>query len=274
MLIPAIGLLAVFVAYPFSYGVWISLTDAYVGEPGRFVGLQNFFLLMKDETYRKTLFNTFEYTFVSTALKFAFGLLLAVVLNQSFRLRRFVRAVVLLPWIIPTVLSTLAWVWLFDSSFGAINWTLKQFGVTGPIWLGEGHWPMISLIITSTWRGAPFFGICFLAGMQTIDPQIYEAARADGASAWRGFWHITFPLLRPVATVVTLLSLILSFGDFQLIYTLTKGGPANNTQVLATLSYFVGIQGGQLGIGAAIALTLFPLLGIVIMLTLRSLTRR
>jgi multiple sugar transport system permease protein len=273
LIAPAMLILLVFVAYPFVYGIWLALSDTFVGRPGNFVGLRNFVDLYHDDIFRRTVFNTFEYTIVACVFKFILGLGMAVALNQDYPFKRFVRAAVLLPWIIPTVLSTLAWLWMFDSTFSVFNWVLERFGVQGPMWLGEGHWPMISIIIVNIWRGTPFFGVCFLAGMQTISEELYDAAKVDGANAWRKFWHITFPLLIPVTTVVTLLSVILTFADFQLIYVLTRGGPANSTQVFGTLAYWMGIYAGRLGIGAAISLTMFPVLAVVMYLTLRALRK-
>ena len=272
--IPALLILAIFVVYPFLYGIWLSLSDASVGEPGTFIGIGNFISQFQDDVFRQAIVNTFEYTLVSCLLKFICGLGMAVALNQQYPGRQFVRAAVLLPWIVPTALSTLAWSWMFDSTFSVINWTLNVVNFKGPVWLGAGHWPMISLILVGTWRGTPFFGICFLAGMQTISEELYEAARVDGANAWQRFWRITFPLLMPVTVVVMLLSLVLTFGDFELIYVLTRGGPHNATQVFSTLAYFVGVQAAQLGVGAAISLTMFPVLIIVIFLTLRALTAK
>lgn len=269
----ALAELLVFVAYPFAYAIWLSLTDTFIGKPGTFVGLENFIEQFRDDIFRRTVWNTFEYTIVACFFKFIFGLAMAVILNQDFPLKGLLRAVVLLPWIIPTALSTIAWLWMFDSTFSVFNWTLARIGVHGPIWLGEGHWPMISLIIVNVWRGTPFVGVCCLAGMQTIAEELYEAAKVDGATAVQRYWCITLPLLMPVITVVILLSIILTFADFQLIYVLTRGGPANSTQVFSTLSYFTGIQAGQLGAGAAISLTMFPVLVIIIVLTLRALRR-
>ena len=270
---PALLVLLIFVAYPFVYGVWLSLTDTFVGQESHFIGIQNFIAQLNDDIYRRAVINSFVYTIVSCTAKFFSGLGLAVVLNQKFPLRRFVRGRVLLPWIIPIALGALVWIWMFDSTFSVFNWLLKQVGIKGPLWLGEGYWPMVSLIILNIWRGTAFYGICFLAGMQTISEELYEAAVVDGANPWQKFWRITFPLLIPVTVVVTLLSIILTFADFQSIYVLTGGGPAHQTQVFGTWAYFLGIFGGQLGAGAAVSLTMFPVLAIVILLTLVALRR-
>ncbi|MCL4465612.1 MAG: sugar ABC transporter permease [Chloroflexi bacterium] len=274
LLAPGLAVLLVFVAYPFVYGVWLSLSDLRIGQEGAFIGLRNFANLFQDSTYRTTVRNTFEYTIVTCIFKFIFGLGMAVVLNQKYPLKRFVRAAVLLPWIIPTVFGALAWRWIFDPNFSVINWVLlRLFHVAGPQWLGAGFWPMLSLMVVNIWRGTPFFGISFLAGMQTIPEELYDAATIDGADGWKKFWAITFPLLTPVTTVVTLLSVILTFGDFQLIYVLTGGGPANATNVFGTLAYYLGINAGRLGYGAAISLTMFPVLAVVILATLVALRR-
>lgn len=271
--LPAAILILTFVAYPFVFGLWLSMTDARIGVPGQFIGLANFIDLAGDTIFHQTVRNTFEYTFVTVIFKFSFGMGIALLLNQKFQLQRFVRAAVLLPWIVPTVLSTIAWLWMYDSTFSVFNWVLARFGIQGPMWLGQGRWPMWSLMIVNIWRGMPFFGISFLAGMQTIPEEYYEAAQIDGASAVRRFWHITLPLLRPVILVVLLLSTILTFADFQIIWVLTRGGPANTTHVFATLAYQIGLASAQIGLGASISIFMFPVLSIIVFLTIWSLRR-
>lgn len=271
--IPALLLILIFVAYPFVFGVWLALTDARIGVSGDFIGFKNFEYLLNDSVFLRTVRNSFEYTGVTTVFKFTFGMAIAVLLNQSFRFQRLARAAVLLPWIIPTVLSTIAWLWMFDSTFSVFNWLLDKLGINGPIWLGEGHWPMISLIIVNIWRGTPFYAISFLAGMQTISPTYYEAAQIDGAGWWRQFTNVTLPLLQPVILVVLLLSVILTFADFQITWVLTRGGPADKTHLFATLAYQRGLQGTQIGEGAAISLFLFPALCILVFAIIRNLRR-
>ncbi len=271
--LPAIAILLIFVAYPFLYGLWLSLTNSRIGAPGHFVGLGNFLALLSDSIFRQTARNAFLYTGVTTTFKFLFGMAIALLLNQRFKLQRYVRAAILLPWIVPTVLSAIAWLWMYDSTFSVLNWVLRQFGIQGPIWLGDAPWPIISLMIVNIWRGMPFYAISFLAGMQTISIEYYEAAEIDGASPWSKFRHITLPMLRPVIQVVLLLSIILTFADFQLIWVLTRGGPANTTHLFATLAYQVGLASTQIGMGAAISLFMFPVLSIVVFLTIWSLRR-
>ena len=273
LLMPVVIVLGIFVGYPFLYGVWLSLTDTTIVSAGTFIGLDNFVRLLSNSIFLQAASNSFVYTGITTVLKLVLGLGMAVILNQKFRGNRFIRSATLLPWIIPTVLSTLAWKWMFDASFSVFNWMLRQVDITGPVWLGGQPWAMISIIIVNIWRGMPFFGVSFLAGMQTISEELYEAATIDGASPWQRYWHITLPLLRPVITVVLLLSVILTFADFQIVYALTGGGPANQTHLFATYSFQVGLRGLEIGTGAAVSLFMFPILAIVVFLTLLTLRR-
>ena len=273
LLVPVLALLGTFVLYPFLYGVWLAFTDTTIVHVGTFTGLDNLDRLLNDSIFRQAASNSFIYTGVTTVFKLAFGLIFAALLNIPFRGNRFVRAAALLPWIIPTVLSTLAWKWMFDGTFSVFNYMLAGVGVKGPTWLGAWPWPMISIIIVNIWRGTPFFGVSFLAGMQTIPHELYEAARIDGASAWQRFARITLPLLRHVIAIVLLLSTILTFADFQIVYALTGGGPANQTQLFATYSFQVGLRGLEIGVGAAISLFMFPVLAIIVFLTLWTLRR-
>src|SRR6202050_2638611 len=235
LLAPTAILLGLFIAYPFAEGVWLSVTDARVGVPGHFVGLHNFAVLWNDSIFRVAVWNTFVYTAVASVFKLALGLWLALLLNRNFRGKAFTRAFILLPFIIPTVLSTLAWKWMFDPTFSVINWTIFHLGLIHARinWLGEPVFALISLIAVNVWRGVPFFAISLLAGLQTINPELQEAAAIDGARAWRRFWHVTWPLLLPVTMVVMLFSIIQTFADFQLVYVWTGGGPATETQRVA-----------------------------------------
>jgi multiple sugar transport system permease protein len=275
LLLPTVLLLAVFIAYPFVIGVELSVTDAKVGVPGSFVGLHNFAVLANDSIFRTAVWNTFVYTAVTTVFKLALGLWLALLLNRHFRGKALTRAFVLLPFIIPTVLSTFAWKWMFDPTFSVINWTLFQLGlIHGRInWLGDPGLAMVSIIIVNVWRGVPFYAISLLAGLQTISPELHEAAAIDGARPWQRFWHVTWPLLLPVTMVVVLFSIIQTFADFQLVYVLTGGGPANSTQLFATYAYQIGVGTGLLSQGAAISLAMFPVLLIVVIVQLLYIRR-
>ena len=275
LLTPAVTLLGAFVAYPFVVGVWLSLSDTRVAHAGHFVGLANFASAWQDSIFRTAFANTLFYTFWATLFKLALGMWLAVLLNRRFRGNRVVRAAVLLPFIVPTVLSTFAWRWMFDPTFSVLNWLLYHLHVIENRlpFLSDGTWALWCAIVVNTWRGMPFFAITLLAGLQTISPELHEAASLDGANGWQRFWGVTWPLLRPVTIVVVVFSVIQTFSDFQLVYVLTGGGPANSTQLLATYAYQVGVATGLLGQGAAISLFMLPVLLAVVVLQLRYLRR-
>jgi multiple sugar transport system permease protein len=270
LLLPTVVLLGLFIAYPFVKGIELSVTDTKVGIPGHFVGLQNFSAIWNDSIFRIAVWNTCLYTAVATVFKLALGLWLAVLLNNNFKGKAFTRAFILLPFIIPTVLSTLAWKWMFDPTFSVINWGLFRMGLihTRINWLGDPNLALISVIIVNVWRGVPFFAISLLAGLQTISPELHEAAAIDGARAWQRFIHVTWPLLLPVTLVVLLFSVIQTFADFQLVYVLTGGGPANATQLFSTYAYQIGIGTGLLSQGATISLAVFPVLLLVVIVQL------
>jgi multiple sugar transport system permease protein len=272
LLAPTLILLGVFVAYPFVKGIELSVTDTRVGVPGHFVGLQNFVALWHDDIFRLAVWNTCLYTAVATTVKLVLGLWLALLLNRNFRGKAFMRAFILLPFIIPTVLSTFAWKWMFDPTFSVINYVLLHLHVITVAdrinWLGVPWLAMASVIVVNVWRGVPFFAISLLAGLQTISPELHEAAAIDGARAWARFRHVTWPLLLPVTMVIMLFSVIQTFADFQLVYVLTGGGPANTTQLFATYAYQIGIGTGLLSQGAAISLAIFPILLLVVIVQL------
>lgn len=278
LMAPALILLAVFMAYPFVLGIAFSLRTDKIGSPGEFVGLANFVQLLTRDTIflnpdlskPSVVKNTFVYTFWATIGKVTLGLILALLMNQSFRGRNLVRAALLLPYIIPTALSTLAWLWILDSTYGIISWGLKNLGLikTNIPFLGDPILAMASLIDVNIWRGTPFFAIGLLAGLQTISQELYEAAAIDGANAWQRFWHVTLPLIMPVLTIIVLFSVIQTFADFQLIYVLTRGGPANLTHVFATYAYQIGMVAGELSRGAAVSLFMFPFMLVFTILVL------
>jgi multiple sugar transport system permease protein len=275
LLTPAIVLLALFIAYPFVMGLWLAMTSVTVGNVGSFVGIANFAKAWDDSIFQTAFRNTFFYTFWATLFKLVLGMWLALLLNRHFRFKRIVRASMLLPFIIPTVLSTFAWRWMFDPTFSVLNWSLYQTGliVTKLPFLSDGTYAMWCAIVVNTWRGMPFFAITLLAGLQTINPDLHEAASLDGANGWQRFWRVTWPLLKPVTLVVVVFSVIQTFSDFQLIYVLTNGGPANSTHLLATYAYQLGVGAGRLSEGAAISLFMFPVLFVVVWIQLRYLRR-
>ena len=272
---PAVFLMLVLLAYPFALAVWISLTDRLLGEPGKFIGIANFLRLFHDTLFLQTVWNSFIYAVSTVALKMVLGIVLALLLNQQMPFRNLIRGALLLPWIVPTSLSVLTWLWMFDSLFSVVNYILLGLGIISKKipWLGDPFWAMISVVIVNTWRGLPFFAISFLAGLMAIPKELYEAAATDGARSYHKLWHITLPLLQPVIAVVVLFSTIWTFADFQIVYILTHGGPINATQIFATMAYDVALVAGRIGEGSAISLFLFPALLIVIIFMLKYLRR-
>jgi len=275
-MLPATLLLVVFLTYPLGLGIWLGFTDTKVGREGMFVGLENYEFLWDDEVTRLALFNTLFYTFVASVLKFVLGLWLAILLNERLPFKTFFRSVILLPYIVPTALSAIAFWWLYDAQFSIISWVLVKAGwIDNYIdFLGDPWNARFSVLAANVWRGVPFVAITLLAGLQTISPSLYEAAAIDGATAWQRFRHITMPLLTPMIAVVMTFSVLFTFTDFQLIYVLTRGGPLNATHLMATLSFQRAISAGALGEGAAIAISMVPFLLAAILFSYFGLQRR
>jgi multiple sugar transport system permease protein len=269
---PALTLIALLVAYPFCMALYFSVSDAFIGRPSHFVGLKNYIRLWDSEAFRQTFQNAFVFTSISVAIKVVLGLSLALLLSQRLWFTRLIRGAVLLPWVIPTALSTLGWWWMFNSLYSVVNWTGISLGILdppGPNWLGQKYYAMAAVITVNVWRGLPFFAITILAGLVAIPRELYEAAQADGAGPWSRFWYVTLPMLRPVLAVVVLFSTIFTFSDFNIVYVLTHGGPINSTHLFATYSRMLMIDVGRLGEGAAVSLYLFPLLVFVVWAQLR-----
>src|SRR5437868_12185519 len=276
-LAPAICLLTVFLTYPLGLGIWLAFTDTTIGRRGIFVGLENFQYLWRDPLWWGAVFYSVFYTAVATFGKFALGFWLALLLNNHFPLKSLLRAIVLLPWIVPTVLSALAFWWIYDPQFSIISYLLVDvlhIRSTNIDFLGTPSPARFSLIVANIWRGIPFVAISLLAGLQTISPSLYEAAMLDGASAWQRFRYITFPMMMPILAIVMTFSIIFTFTDFQLVYAITRGGPVNSTHLMATLAFQRGIPGGMLGEGAAIAVSMIPFLVFATLLSYFALARR
>jgi len=276
-MLPAIGLLTVFLTYPLGLGVWLAFTDATIGRDGRWIGLENFIWLAEDPIFWTSVFYSVFYTAVATVGKFGLGLWLALLLNNHIPFKSLLRAIVLLPWIVPTVLSAIAFWWIYDAQFSVISWFVvdvlglrdRYFDFLGSAW--PARW---SLIAANIWRGIPFVAITLLAGLQTISPSLYEAALLDGSTGWQRFRYITFPLLLPILAIVMTFSIIFTFTDFQLVYAITRGGPVNSTHLMATLAFQRGIPGGQLAEGAAIAVAMIPFLVFATLFSYFALARR
>jgi multiple sugar transport system permease protein len=268
--------LILFLAYPLGLGIWLSFTDARLGRGGEFIGIENYVFLKEDSTFWLSVFNTLLYTSVASIIKFAVGLYLALLLNEKLPFKAIIRAVVLIPFIVPTVLSAIAFWWLFDPQFSIISWSLKKMHLItnnidflGDVW--NARW---SVIFANIWRGVPFVAITLLAGLQTVSPSLYEAATIDGATSWQRFRYITYPLLTPIIAVVMTFSVLFTFTDFQLIWVMTRGGPVNATHLMATFSYQRAIMSGYLGEGAAISTAMIPFLLGAILVSWFGLQRR
>jgi len=277
-MMPAAAFLILFLAYPLGLGTWLSFTDTRIGRAGEWIGLENYIWLYDDPVFWLSVFNTLLYTVVASIIKFAVGLYLALLLNKNMPWKAIIRAVVLIPFIVPTVLSAIAFWWIFDTQFSILTWMLQGVGAISEDmqinWLGEANMARASVIFANIWRGVPFIAITLLAGLQTVPASLYEAAVIDGATRWQLFRHITYPLLTPIIAVVMTFSVLFTFTDFQLIWVLTRGGPVNATHLMATLSYQRAILGGYLGEGAAIATAMIPFLLAAIMFSWFGLQRR
>jgi multiple sugar transport system permease protein len=276
-MLPAVGLLTVFLTYPLGLGIWLAFTDTMIGRGGSWVGLENFEYLAEDPVFWSSIFYSVFYTAIATIGKFALGLWLALLLNQHLPFKSLLRAIVLLPWITPTVLSAIAFWWIYDPQFSIVSYIIvdvlhlrdNYIDFLGSAW--PARW---SLIAANIWRGIPFVAICLLAGLQTISPSLYEAALLDGATPWQRFTQITVPLLMPILAIVMTFSIIFTFTDFQLVYAITRGGPVNSTHLMATLAFQRGIPGGQLAEGAAIAVSMIPFLVFATLFTYFGMARR
>jgi multiple sugar transport system permease protein len=263
---PAAGLLLLFLTYPLGLGIWLAFTDAQIGRSGKFVGLEHFVSLFHDDIFWLAVGNTIFYTVVATVGKFALGLWLALLLNQHLPFKSVIRAIILLPFIVPTVLSAIAFWWIYDPQFSIISYLLVDvlhWRDSYVDFLGTPWHARLSLIAANIWRGIPFVAISLLAGLQTISPTLYDAALLDGASSWQ-----------PILAVVLTFSVLFTFSDFQLVYAITRGGPLNSTHLMATLAFQRGIPGGQLGEGAAIAVSMIPFLVFATLFSYFALARR
>lgn len=280
LILPALLWVGLLVAYPFVMALYYSLSNTVVGQGGTFVGLANFRSLLDDETFRQTVQNSLVFTSIAVVVKAVLGVSLALILYRKLRVKRLIRGLVLLPFVIPTALSTLGWLWMYDSLYSVITWTVNRV-VLGPVgftplevnWLGSPVLAMTAVIVVNIWRGLPFFAVTVLAGLTAIPTEFYEAAEVDGAGRWGRFWHVTYPLLKPILAVVILFSTIFTFADFNIVYVLTRGGPQESTHLFATLSHALAFESMQLGKGAAVSLFMFPVLVVVVALQLHYLHR-
>jgi multiple sugar transport system permease protein len=239
-----------------------AVSDKVIGKSGHFVGVQNFISLLQWPVFLQTVLNSFTFTFFALILKVGLGMSLALLMHHVVRGKNFFRGAVLLPFIVPTALSTVAWWKMLDPQYNIFNWLAMSLGLysQGPNWLGDPFWAKVSVILVNAWRGTPFFAISILAGLVAIPQDLFDAAKVDGAGAISRFRYVTLPMIKPILSVVMLFSIIFTFADFDIVWVLTRGGPTNSTHLFATLAYQTGLVSSKLGEGAAIALFLFPVL--------------
>ncbi|MBG0567932.1 carbohydrate ABC transporter permease [Actinoplanes aureus] len=275
-LMPSVVYILALVALPFLLAIGYSLSDVTAGDPSfDWVGTRNFQRVFEDPVFWRSLGNTFVFTLISMALIVVLGKVLANILVADFRGKWVVRFLVLLPWTTPVALSSIAWLWMLDSIFSPIDWVLRQLGLIegNMYWLGEPGLAMASVIAVHVWRLTPLAAVIMVAGLVAIPRDLDEAARVDGAGYWRRMFEVTIPLVLPVAAVAALFGAIFTFTDMAVVDVLTNGGPNNATQVLTSWAFFRGIDGGDVGQGAAIALFLFPLLLAAAIAILRAVRR-
>lgn len=267
LVLPAICLVLGLVAYPFFYAIFISFTSRVVGNPGEWVGFDNFRYLSNSPSFTRSIRNTITLVLVTDALKLALGLGLALLVNQQFKGRGIFRSLLMLPWAMPGFVAFLTWRVIYQPIGGGINLILTETGIHPEMidWLGQKPTAMPAVIIASVWRGFPFWFISILAALQSVQGDLYEAARVDGANAWRRFWTVTFPAVRPVIFVTTLLSSIWTANSFENIWLLTQGGPSDATMVFPVLAYF-GMQTQRLGEAAAVSVAMVPVLAILVII--------
>ena len=276
LVLPAVVYVLALVGFPLVLGVWYSLTNTTVATPGRFIGFQNFVDVAADPTFRLAVRNTLIIGVVATAAKITLSVALAFLMLGAFPGRGILRTLFVLPWTIPIALSTIAYKWMFHSQYSVVNWVLIQAGILdqGIQWLGTPIPAMAAVIFVSTWRAVPFGAITVLAGLTAIPGEIIEAARIDGAGWWARFWQVIVPIIAPILFIALLFDLIFTLTELTVVFVLTGGGPVDQTQVLANYSLQVGVSGGQLGQGAAIALYLLPVLLVLTVLSLRHIGKR
>jgi multiple sugar transport system permease protein len=275
-LAPALLVILGVVAYPFVNAVLLTFQQKTAGAPGKFIGLDNYRELLNMEVFWRTVYNTVFYTGVAVALKFVFGLIMALVLNQERLFNNLFRTFLLIPWAIPTVISALNWRWIYDDASGLINNVLVRLELIDETisWLSDPHLAMFAVIAVVVWQGTPFFTMGFLAGLQAIPKELYEAAEIDGATVLQQFRHITLPSLRPIFVTVVMLSSILTAAGIQFVLVLTNGGPADRTMIFPVLSYTLALGGAQrLGMGATVSLFFFPAFVILIYFLTRRMLR-
>jgi multiple sugar transport system permease protein len=272
MALPLILLILVLVAYPAGYAVYLAMLNKGMT---RFVGLGNFDFLFGRETFWMVVYQSCLFAITAVIFKAIIGFVVAhFVHNIPSKGQRKWRGMLLVPWVIPPAMSTLAWLWLFDPSYSAFNWILAHFDIARIPWTGETGWARFSVILVNVWIGSPFFMIMYLAALKSVPEQLYEAAAIDGATWWQRIWYVTLPMMRNIIAITALFSLIVTFANFDIVRVLTKGDPLNTTHVFATWAFRVGIESGDIPLGASVSLFMVPILAVAAAFILRDITKR
>ena len=272
MCVPLIAIIGCLVAYPFGYSIYLSMLNK---AETAFVGFDNFLFLFRRETFWLVVQQSILFALVAVIFKALIGFIAAHAVNTiPSKGQRKWRGMMLVPWVIPPALSTLGWWWLFEPTYSAFNWLLAEFSVPGVPWLSDVFWARFSVILVNVWVGAPFFLIMYLAALKSIPEDLYEAASIDGASAWQKLIHVTLPMMRNIIAITVLFSIIVTFANFDIVRVLTQGGPRNSTHLFATYSFRVGIESGDIPLGAAVSLFMFPVLAILAFIILRNVRQR
>lgn len=272
MALPLILLIAILVAYPAGYAIYLATLNKGMT---RFVGFGNFDFLFGRDTFWLVVYQSCLFAITAVIFKAIIGFVVAhFVHNIPSKGQRKWRGMLLVPWVIPPAMSTLAWLWLFDPSYSALNWVLAQFGITGVPWTGEAGWARFSVILVNVWIGSPFFMIMYLAALKSVPEQLYEAASIDGATWWQRIWYVTLPMMRNIIAITALFSLIVTFANFDIVRVLTAGGPLNSTHIFGTWAFRVGIEGGDIPLGAAVSLFMVPILAVAATFILRDISKR
>jgi multiple sugar transport system permease protein len=272
MALPLIVLIAALVIYPALYSIHLAMLNKSME---RFVGLANFKFLFTRETFWMVVQQSCIFAITAVIFKALIGFCVAhFVHNVPAKGQRKWRGMLLIPWVIPPAMSTLGWFWLFDPSYSAFNWIFVRLGIPAVHWLGDPNWARFSVILVNVWYGAPFFLIMYLAALKSVPEQLYEAAAIDGANWWQKIWYVTLPMMRNIISITVLFSLIVTFANFDIVRVLTAGGPIDRTHVFATWAFLVGIQGGDIPLGAAVSLFMFPILAVAAFFILRDINRR
>ena len=272
MALPLLAIIGSLVIYPAFYSLYLATLNKSMEH---FVGLANFAFLFKRETFWMVVKQSVIFAVTAVLFKALIGFFVAhFVHNIPTKGQRKWRGMLLVPWVIPPAMSTLAWLWLFDPSYSAFNWTFERFGGQGIPWLGDPYWARFAVILVNVWFGAPFFMIMYLAALKSVPEQLYEAAAIDGANWWQKLWFITLPMMRNIIAITVLFSLIVTFANFDIVRVLTAGGPVDQTHVFATWAFRVGIESNDIPLGACVSLFMLPILGIAAVFILRDVTRR